>query len=61
MVISVDEPAAEASGELKDPGEDDRITTDYVLEGSVQASDTQVRVNVKLIETRTGNHVWAER
>jgi TolB-like protein len=36
-------------------------TTDYVLNGSVQASESKVRVNVKLIETRTGNHVWTEQ
>ncbi|MDP6345546.1 MAG: winged helix-turn-helix domain-containing protein, partial [Alphaproteobacteria bacterium] len=33
----------------------------YVLGGSVQASKTSVRVNVKLIETANGNHAWTEQ
>jgi TolB-like protein len=33
----------------------------YVLEGSVQATDARVRVNVKLIETGNGNHLWTDR
>ena len=33
----------------------------YVLEGSVRRSGDQVRVNVQLIDGRTGTHVWAER
>jgi adenylate cyclase len=33
----------------------------YVLEGSVQRSGKQVRVNVQLIHAETDAHVWAER
>lgn len=33
----------------------------HVLEGSVQASDSRLRINVQLIEAATGSHVWAER
>jgi TolB-like protein/class 3 adenylate cyclase/Flp pilus assembly protein TadD len=33
----------------------------YVLEGSVQRSGNQLRVNVQLIDTESGTHLWAER
>ncbi|MDI1261879.1 MAG: adenylate/guanylate cyclase domain-containing protein [bacterium] len=33
----------------------------YVLEGSVQRSGNRLRVNVQLINTEAGNHLWAER
>ena len=33
----------------------------YVLGGSVQATDSRVRVNVKLIETGDGNHLWTDQ
>jgi TolB-like protein/Tfp pilus assembly protein PilF len=33
----------------------------YVLEGSVQRDQNQVRVNAQLIDTETGGHLWAER
>jgi len=33
----------------------------YVLEGSVQRSGNQVRINAQLIDTETGAHLWAER
>ena len=33
----------------------------YVLEGSVQRSGSQVRVNAQLIETKSDTHLWAER
>ncbi len=32
----------------------------YVLEGSVQPSGNQVRVNAKLIDADSGAHLWAE-
>jgi tetratricopeptide (TPR) repeat protein len=31
------------------------------LDGSVQVSDSRVRVNVKLIETGNGNHLWTDQ
>jgi len=33
----------------------------YVLEGSVRRTGDQVRVNVQLIDTETGAHLWADR
>jgi adenylate cyclase len=33
----------------------------YVLEGSVQRSDNQVRINAQLIDAATDAHLWAER
>jgi TolB-like protein/class 3 adenylate cyclase/Tfp pilus assembly protein PilF len=33
----------------------------YVLEGSVQRSGKQARINTQLIDTETGAHLWAER
>jgi TolB-like protein/class 3 adenylate cyclase len=33
----------------------------YVLEGSVQRGGNRLRVNAKLVDAETGNHLWAER
>jgi adenylate cyclase len=33
----------------------------YVLEGSVQRNQNQVRVNAQLVDAETGGHLWAER
>ena len=33
----------------------------YVLEGSVQRAANRLRVNVQLVSTETGSHVWADR
>ena len=33
----------------------------YVLEGSVQKTGDQVRINAQFIDSTTGNHLWAER
>jgi TolB-like protein/class 3 adenylate cyclase len=33
----------------------------YVMEGSVQRGGNRLRVNVQLLDTETGNHLWAER
>lgn len=33
----------------------------YVLEGSVRKAGNRLRINAQLIDTATGNHVWAER
>jgi adenylate cyclase len=33
----------------------------YVLEGSVRSSKDQLRITAQLIDTKTGNHLWAER
>jgi adenylate cyclase len=33
----------------------------YVLEGSVQKAENQLRVTAQLIDATTGNHLWSER
>jgi tetratricopeptide (TPR) repeat protein len=33
----------------------------YVLEGSMQKTDTQVRIVAQLIDTTTGGHLWSQR
>lgn len=33
----------------------------YVVEGSVRKSGNRVRVTVQLIDSETGNHIWADR
>jgi len=33
----------------------------YALEGSVQRCDNRLRVNVQLIDAKTGTHLWADR
>jgi TolB-like protein/class 3 adenylate cyclase len=33
----------------------------YALEGSVQRGGNRLRINVKLVDAGTGNHLWAER
>jgi adenylate cyclase len=33
----------------------------YLIEGSVQAMGTRLRVNAQLIDSTTGDHVWADR
>jgi adenylate cyclase len=33
----------------------------YVLEGSVRRSEDQLRITAKLVDAKTGSHLWAER
>ncbi len=33
----------------------------YVLEGSVRRGGDQIRVSAQLVQSSTGNHIWAER
>jgi adenylate cyclase len=33
----------------------------YLLEGAVRSSGNRIRVTAQLVETETGNHIWAER
>ena len=37
------------------------LAVDYMVEGSVQRSGSQIRINAQLVETRTGRHLWADR
>ena len=39
----------------------DELNVKYILEGSVQKAGDQVRINAQLIDTATGNHIWAQR
>jgi tetratricopeptide (TPR) repeat protein len=45
--------------DLKQVGRE--LNVRYVLEGSVQRCGSRLRVNIQLIDTETGNHLWAER
>ena len=47
------------AGDVKQIGRD--LNVRYLLEGSVQRSGIRMRVNVQLVETDTGAHLWAER
>jgi adenylate cyclase len=47
------------SGDAKEIGKE--LGVRYVLEGSVQRDQNQVRVNAQLIDATTGGHLWAER
>jgi adenylate cyclase len=37
------------------------LNVDYALEGSVRKDADQIRITAQLIETQTGEHVWADR
>jgi len=37
------------------------LGVEYMVEGSVQRAANQLRINVQLVETRAGHHLWAER
>jgi len=37
------------------------LNTTYLLDGSLRRAGNRVRVNVQLVETRTGHSIWAER
>jgi TolB-like protein len=45
--------------DLKQVGRELRVR--YALEGSVQKSGDQLRINVQLVDAGTGAHLWAER
>ena len=49
----------EKAVELKQVGRE--LNVRYALEGSVQRGGSRLRVNVQLIDTQTGQHLWAER
>ena len=33
----------------------------YILEGSIRRADERVRINVQLVDSKSGRHLWAER
>lgn len=37
------------------------LGVDYVVEGSVRKAGNRLRINIQLIDAKTGNHIWAER
>ena len=37
------------------------LSAQYVVEGSVRRANNKVRINVQLIDAKTGHHIWAER
>ncbi len=39
----------------------DDLGVSYFLEGSVRKMGARVRINAQLIETQSGNHIWAEK
>jgi len=39
----------------------EELGVQYVLEGSIQRSDSRVRITAQLIDALTGHHIWAER
>jgi TolB-like protein/class 3 adenylate cyclase len=47
------------AADLKQVGRD--LNVRYALEGSVQRGGNRLRVNVQLIDTQSGQHLWAER
>jgi len=47
------------SVDMKEIGRD--LGVRYALEGSVRRTGEQVRVNVQLIDTDSGAHIWADR
>jgi TolB-like protein/DNA-binding winged helix-turn-helix (wHTH) protein/Tfp pilus assembly protein PilF len=36
------------------------LKADAVLEGTIQSSDNRIRINLRLINVRTGNHIWSD-
>lgn len=47
------------SFDIRDIGRD--LNVKFVVEGSVRKAGGHVRINAQLIDTSTGNHVWADR
>ena len=37
------------------------LSAQYVIEGSIQKSDEQIRITVQLIDTKSGHHMWSEQ
>ena len=61
MVLAHDRLSSDGGDGAEDGNIAREYAAGYVLNGSVQASDSQVRVNVKLIEAGNGHHLWTHR
>jgi TolB-like protein len=47
------------AAKVQDIGRD--LGVAYLLEGSVRKSDNKLRITAQLVDTTSGNHLWAER
>ena len=47
------------SPDIRDVGR--ALGVDYVLEGSIRQGGGRARITVQLVETKSGNHAWADR
>ena len=45
--------------DIRQVGKD--LNVRYVVEGSIQRSDENMRVTAQLIDASTGSHIWADR
>jgi len=61
MVTAIGPSSTAAATASRDGPDGNDPAADYLLNGSVQASGPLVRVNVKLVETHTGGHIWTDR
>ncbi len=58
--------ARNSSFRFRGPGADltavrKTLGVNYIVEGSIRKAGNRVRITAQLIDTQTGNHVWAER
>lgn len=59
--VMTHDPASSHQGNTRAlAGPADTSGARYVLEGSVRRSDDDIRITAKLIDTKTGSHLWAE-
>ena len=61
VVVTNGEVSALLAGNLDVRNLNRELGVDYVLNGSVQASKSRVRVNAQLIETLNGTHIWTDQ
>jgi TolB-like protein/predicted Zn-dependent protease len=52
--------AEAAKGQSADAAAAERLSARYLVEGTVRAAGSATRVNVRLVDTTTGAHIWAE-
>jgi TolB-like protein/Flp pilus assembly protein TadD len=52
--------AEAAKGESADARAAERLRARYLVEGTVRAAGSSVRVNARLVDTTTDTHIWAE-